>query len=1442
MTATQGLLSGTNKVKTFAALGVVGILFLSLISITIFYDEGGEFFQDIPDSIDSSARNNPSVQLVNGWSRTGSGGSGGQQVDVAYTVDIDDSNNIYVAGTFSGQDTFGTFVVQSSGGLDIFLGKISPTGDWLWVLTGGGLEDDYATAVTVDTSGNPIISGYIGATGTFGDNTAESLGGTEILVAKAQSSGEWSWVTTAGGVADDRANAISSGVGGSIFITGQVENDASFGPTSTTGYDLDAFVGAIGPSGNWNWVQRFSGNQDDGGYCIDVVDGNVISGGDHWGDIEINEMELSGGGGYISSMNTSTGSVNWLVDVQGTPNSMASDDSGYLYVAGYFTGAELFGDQILTSAGGQDVFLGKLNTEGENESNWIWAISAGSDEWDTVGDIAVNGVGQIVLIGTYGDERLHSDITVGSTVLANHEYSDVFVATASTGGNWIGAINGVSDSREQGLGIAVDSNDEVIAVGYFSGEVRDSLTFYDIELGTHMGGIEHMFVWKFMWDSDGDGIAAIYDNCPQGISDWVSNWQTDHDADGCFDATEDDDDDGDGLNDSTDLCERGYNAWTSNPQTDPNGDGCEDDHEGEYTLGDIDVDGVLNDADPDPHNPSIRNIPSHLYSNITSWPRGASQLCDEKIISCNDSPIKFGWFDFDGDGDLDYAAGGSVFRQVNGVIEPTSSWSEECSVTCGTAIAISDYNRDSKLDLSTSQGLYLSYENGLSQDAIWEFPLEMGVTVTDLRWHDLDKDGHDDVYLGTDSSADILRMSNGSGVITGDSVILNKSGITKDVRFADMNGDDWIDIVRFINNGGFDVFYNQNGVFTNNSNFSSGMIPSSSGMDIGDFDGDGEIDIAISTINGKEDYIYRNNITTSERTYTMDWNSLDGSDSTNVVVGDVDGDGDLDITFGSKTYLNPSGSISVDLDLDGILDVNELAVCSSVNNPPFGIWFSTTKLDYDSDGCHDLIQDDDDDGDGVLDDDDDCGRGQTNWAPTILTDFDEDGCNDYLEDEDDDNDGVLDTSDNCPNTDPVLVEYIDEDGCDPSSKDTDGDGYEDSIDEWDNDPTQWVDTDGDGYGDNESGTNGDSCQSIKGFSTVDRFGCPDSDGDGISNSGEYSGCEYIADCDNDGQTDDLDPCPLDQTNSCVGVDCQINPNHPDCQSMGNNTNNSNVTNNDNNTNNTGNLTNGLGDNADNNSGDLSGTDTSSESLFDFTISPELVVGIGIISSILILVFLLKLTKTDPDDWEDDDDDLWEEEQRDIRRAKMQKRKAAEKRREQRKQTKTDSRKSKKGKSKQRKEEGGSSAPSTPPPSAPPPSAFSAPSQTPTSPRPTTKPQPEAPIPSPEKQPSKPSISSGFKSPTSGPPGGVTPAPSSLPGETVVKKLKATAISRKVATTYGDSANDEGVYFKKQDSYWPTVDMQGAKADDGYEWLEYPEGSAHWWYRKQKGHEWGYWES
>ena len=69
------------------------------------------------------------------------------------------------------------------------------------------------------------------------------------------------------------------------------------------------------------------------------------------------------------------------------------------------------------------------------------------------------------------------------------------------------------------------------------------------------------------------------DNCNPGIIGWSSGSITDHDSDGCFDASEDEDDDNDGVADSVDTCPRGLTNWISNSKTDSDGDGCNDEIE-----------------------------------------------------------------------------------------------------------------------------------------------------------------------------------------------------------------------------------------------------------------------------------------------------------------------------------------------------------------------------------------------------------------------------------------------------------------------------------------------------------------------------------------------------------------------------------------------------------------------------------------------------------------------------------------------------------------------------------------------------------------------------------------------------------------------------------------------------------------------------------------------
>ena len=106
-------------------------------------------------------------------------------------------------------------------------------------------------------------------------------------------------------------------------------------------------------------------------------------------------------------------------------------------------------------------------------------------------------------------------------------------------------------------------------------------------------------------------------------------------------------------------------------------------------------------------------------------------------------------------------------------------------------------------------------------------------------------------------------------------------------------------------------------------------------------------------------------------------------------------------------------------------------------------------------------------------------------------------------DRDTDEDGFIDSEDDCDTVQGTSI--FDRKGC----IDSDSDGYSNpetgwgtnnGADAFENEPTQWQDTDNDGFGDNVDGFQGDFCPYKRGYSTLDRYGCLDNDGDGYSDA------------------------------------------------------------------------------------------------------------------------------------------------------------------------------------------------------------------------------------------------------------------------------------------------------------------------------------------------------
>ena len=135
----------------------------------------------------------------------------------------------------------------------------------------------------------------------------------------------------------------------------------------------------------------------------------------------------------------------------------------------------------------------------------------------------------------------------------------------------------------------------------------------------------------------------------------------------------------------------------------------------------------------------------------------------------------------------------------------------------------------------------------------------------------------------------------------------------------------------------------------------------------------------------------------------------------------------------------------------------------------------------------------------------------------------------FISADDLDSDGVLNANDDCPNIAGSSTQ--DANGC----PDTDGDGYSDSGDIFPTDSSQWNDTDGDGYGDAYNGNDSD-------IFPLDASQWNDTDGDGYGDNPEgndpdscpeeignstYPGLGCL-DSDGDGYADTLDAFPFDQ--------------------------------------------------------------------------------------------------------------------------------------------------------------------------------------------------------------------------------------------------------------------------------------------------------------------------
>ena len=336
--------------------------------------EGQIFLNSSPGESDVLiVRFSPSGEIT--WS-TVVGGPGNENLA---TLDIGPDDSVYVGfnSTGAGLDLGGGMLPSvSPEKSDIYVMKLSNTGDHLWSSSFGGDNSDLVQSVSVDKDGSMILAGRFRSSDlSFGDSSLSNGGGDDVFIAKLAADGQPMWGIDFGGTTSDIAESVATGPTGNVWVTGRSDSaSVNYGGDELPGgQDYVMFVAAYDGEGKHIWSQVYGDDADTVGQSIVVDSSGVVTvGGRFAGQL----IDLGGGIHTNSSDITdilllrldSLGNYLWSETFGGEKYDQATgaeaDLDGNLYVGGQFTSPVIsFGGddfELQSTSGAYDIWVAKL--------------------------------------------------------------------------------------------------------------------------------------------------------------------------------------------------------------------------------------------------------------------------------------------------------------------------------------------------------------------------------------------------------------------------------------------------------------------------------------------------------------------------------------------------------------------------------------------------------------------------------------------------------------------------------------------------------------------------------------------------------------------------------------------------------------------------------------------------------------------------------------------------------------------------------------------------------------------------------------------------------------------------------------------------------------------------------------------------------------------------
>jgi len=336
-------------------------------------------------------------------------------------------------------------------------------------------------------------------------------------------------------------------------------------------------------------------------------------------------------------------------------------------------------------------------------------------------------------------------------------------------------------------------------------------------------------------------------------------------------------------------------------------------------IGDLDGDGKADIA--------VANLGNGISVFRNTSSAGAISYAAKLDFNTGTSPSSVAIGDLDGDGKSDLAVANAGSRNVsifhNASSPGTISFVGKVDFTNGSnrpsSIAIGDLDLDGKADIAVAnfEGNAVSVFRNTSSIGTINYAAKLDFIVEASIYRsisicDLDNDGKADLAAlnSGGNSVSIFRNTGSVGTINFADKVDLMTGINStpwSICIGDLDGDHKTDLaVSNKNSNSVSVFRNTSSVsgisFAGKEDFSTGTEPYS--ISIGDLDGDGKADIAVTNYGNSTVSVFRNTASAGIISYTAKVDYATGSEPFSVAIGDLDGDGKADLAvanIGSNT-------------------------------------------------------------------------------------------------------------------------------------------------------------------------------------------------------------------------------------------------------------------------------------------------------------------------------------------------------------------------------------------------------------------------------------------------------------------------------------------------------------------------------------------------------------